>query len=190
MIIQPTLFPVDEIDTESSCVPIKDLKIELHYGDCLKLMPDIPDGSIDMVMADPPYGTTACKWDSIIPLEPMWEQLKRVIKKNGAIALFGTEPFSSHLRLSNLLGFKYDLIWQKDRLTNVFTVKHRFGDVHENISIFYVKQPTYNAQKVKGWIANNRKNCTKKLNYQKVILLKQWVQNIYKQICIPNLFIQ
>ena len=76
--------------------------INLMLGDCLERMKEIPDGSVDMVLADPPYGTTACKWDSVIPFEPMWEQLKRVIKPNGAIVLFGSEPFSSALRMSNI----------------------------------------------------------------------------------------
>ena len=77
-------------------------RLNLWLGDCLELMKTIPDGSVDMILTDPPYGTTACKWDSVIPFEPMWEQLKRIIKPNGAIVLFGSEPFSSHLRMSNL----------------------------------------------------------------------------------------
>ena len=85
--------------------------INLLHGDCLDLMGDIPDGSVDMVMADPPYGTTACKWDSIIPLEPMWEQLKRVIKKNGAIVLMCNQPFTSALIMSNIKMFKYCWVW-------------------------------------------------------------------------------
>ena len=80
----------------------------LMHGDCLERMKEIPSGSVDMVLTDPPYGTTACKWDSIIPLEPMWEQLKRIIKPNGAILLFGQEPFCSLVRMSNLTDFKYD----------------------------------------------------------------------------------
>ena len=85
----------------------------LIKGDCLERMKEIPDGSVDAIICDPPYGTTACKWDSIIPLEPMWEQLKRVIKPNGAIVLFGQEPFSSALRMSNIKNYKYDWIWEK-----------------------------------------------------------------------------
>lgn len=76
--------------------------IELWHGDCLELMKDISDGSVDLVLADPPYGTTACKWDSVIPFEPMWEQLKRIVKRGGTIVLFGSEPFSSLLRISNI----------------------------------------------------------------------------------------
>ena len=85
----------------------------LHLGDCLDVMQDIPDGSVDMVMTDPPFGTTACKWDSVIPFEPMWAQLKRIVKPNGAIVLFGSEPFSSALRCSNLDQYKYDWVWMK-----------------------------------------------------------------------------
>ena len=82
--------------------------IELWCGDCLELMNDISDKSVDMILCDLPYGTTACKWDSIIPFEPLWEQYNRIIKDNGAIVLFGSEPFSSKLRMSNLKMFKYD----------------------------------------------------------------------------------
>jgi DNA modification methylase len=88
---------------------------KLVNADCLEAMRDIPDGSVDMVLTDPPYGTTACKWDSVIPFEPMWEQLKRITKPNGAIVLFGQEPFSSILRVSNIEWFKYDFYWRKNK---------------------------------------------------------------------------
>ena len=91
-------------------------KIELIHGDCLDVMQGIPDGSVDTVIADPPYGTTACKWDSIIPLNPMWKQLKRVIKPNGVIVLFGGEPFSSCLRVSNIKQYKYDWVYRKPQV--------------------------------------------------------------------------
>jgi DNA modification methylase len=87
--------------------------IQLFNDDCLKVLPTIPDKSIDLILTDPPYGTTQCKWDSVIPFEPMWKELKRIIKDNSAIALFGSEPFSSHLRLSNINLFKYDWYWNK-----------------------------------------------------------------------------
>jgi len=87
--------------------------IELMQGDCLEVMKEIPEGSIDMVLADPPYGTTACKWDTVIDLPLMWEQLKRITKPKGAIVLFGSEPFSSVLRCSNIKDYKYDWVWQK-----------------------------------------------------------------------------
>ena len=95
----------------------------LHLGDCLDVMQGIPDGSVDMVCTDPPYGTTACKWDAVIPFEPMWAQLKRIVKPNGAIVLFGSEPFSSTLRCSNLENYKYDWIWMK-RPVNFLNVKN------------------------------------------------------------------
>lgn len=87
--------------------------ITLLQGDCLELLKDIPDGSVDMVLADLPYGTTARKWDTCIPFEPLWEQYKRIIKSNGAIALFGSEPFSSRLRMSNIKWYKFDFVWEK-----------------------------------------------------------------------------
>ena len=133
--------------------------IELMQGDCLERMKEIPDGSVDMILTDPPYGTTACKWDSVIPFEPMWEQLKRIIKPNGAIVLFGSEPFSSFLRCSNLKDYKLDLYWKKEKPTNFFQLKRRAGKVTEVISIFYKKQPTYNPQKftVEHRVKNNPK---------------------------------
>lgn len=123
--------------------------IDLRQGDCLELMKDIPDKSIDMILCDLPYGTTACKWDVVIPFEPLWEQYERVIKDNGAIVLFGSEPFSSFLRVSNIDNYKYDIYWEKERLTNINQVKRRVGKTVETISIFYKKQCTYNPQMVK-----------------------------------------
>lgn len=123
-------------------------KIELYNGDCLELMKSIPDKSVDMILCDLPYGTTACKWDIIIPFEPLWEEYNRVIKDNGAIVLFGSEPFSSTLRLSNLKMYKYDWYWKKERPTNIFQVKRRPAKYCETISVFYKKQCTYNETKV------------------------------------------
>jgi DNA modification methylase len=123
----------------------------LIEGDCLELMPSLADKSIDMILCDLPYGTTACKWDTIIPFEPLWAQYKRLIKNNGAIVLCGQEPFSSLLRSSNLADYKYDWYWQKERITNVFQVKRRAGKVIEPISIFYSNQPTYNYEKDKHY---------------------------------------
>ena len=118
--------------------------MKLLHGDCLDLMSDILDGSVDMVMADPPYGTTACKWDSVIPLEPMWEHLKRVIKKNGAIVMTASQPFTTTLISSNMKMFKYEWIWGKNRPTNFFNAYKMPLKLHENILVFYKKQPTYN----------------------------------------------
>ena len=115
------------------------VNIELKQGDCLELMKDIPDGSVDLVLTDPPYGTTVCKWDSVIPFEPMWEQLNRIIKPNGAICLFGSEPFSSALRMSNIKNFKYDWIWQKSNVMGFLNAKKRPLKETENISVFNSK---------------------------------------------------
>lgn len=108
----------------------------LLQGDCLELLPRIPDNYVDMVLCDPPYGTTACKWDSVIPFEPMWKELKRVIKDKSAIVLFGCEPFSSFLRCSNIKMFKYDWIWDKVKPVGSHVIKYRPMQQSENISVF------------------------------------------------------
>ena len=129
---------------------------KLYKGECLEVMKEIADDSIDAIITDPPYGTTFCKWDSVIPFEPMWEQLNRIIKPNGAIVLFGSEPFSSALRMSNIKNYKYDWIWNKAIGANPLLCKRRPMKYHENISVFYKKQPTYNPQMTKG-IKRNKK---------------------------------
>lgn len=116
-------------------------------GDCLELMPQIPDGSVDMICTDLPYGSTKCKWDVIIPFDKLWEQYNRIIKPNGAILLFGNEPFSSSLRISNLMNYKYDWYWQKDKAANFLFGNKMPLKVIEIISVFYSNQPTYNPQK-------------------------------------------
>lgn len=118
--------------------------ITLFYGDCLEEMKKIPDKSIDMIFADPPYHKIACQWDIIIPFDLMWKGLKRIAKDNAAILLFGSEPFSSQLRLSNLSYFKYDYIWYKNTISNFALAKKQPLRNHEVISVFYKKQPTYN----------------------------------------------
>lgn len=123
---------------------------KIYNEDCLEGMKRIPDGSVDMILCDLPYGTTACKWDTIIPFEPLWEQYERVIKDNGAIILFGSEPFSSKLRSSKLKLYRYDWIWEKDNHTNFLNIKKQPGKRHEVISVFYKKQPTYNPQMWEG----------------------------------------
>ena len=110
--------------------------INLMKGDCLELMKTIPDGSVDLILTDPPYGTTACKWDSVIPFEPMWQELKRIIKPNGAIVLFGSEPFSSALRMSNIKQYKYDWVWDKVSGGNPFNNKVMPMKTTENIIVF------------------------------------------------------
>jgi len=123
--------------------------IDLLHGDCLELMKTIPDGSIDAIITDPPYGTTACKWDSVIDFELMWEQLNRIIKPNGAIVLFGSEPFSSALRMSNIKNYKYDWIWKKNTPTGQILAKKQPLKDNENILVFYKKQCLYNRQMIK-----------------------------------------
>ncbi len=113
-------------------------------GDCLELMKDIPDGSVDMILADLPYGTTACKWDTIIPFEPLWEQYKRIIKPNGAIVLTASQPFTSALVMSNPKMFRYEWVWDKRMATGFLDAKKRPLKVHENILVFYEKLPKYN----------------------------------------------
>ena len=122
----------------------------IYNGDCLEVMKDIPSGSIDMVLADPPYGTTACKWDSIIPLEPMWEQLKRIIKPNGAIVMTASQPFTTTLIASNMKMFRYDLKWIKSAGTGFYNANRMPLRAHEDILIWYKKLPTYNPQKTAG----------------------------------------
>jgi site-specific DNA-methyltransferase (adenine-specific) len=132
--------PMARISREAISYPVSakapKTSIRVFLGDCLDVLPTIPNKSIDFIVADPPYGTTACSWDEVIPFEPLWEELNRVIKKNGVIALFVTEPFSSKLRLSNLEAYKYDLIWDKGKGSNPLLSKKRPMSSHENISIF------------------------------------------------------
>ena len=131
---------------------------DLYRGDCLDVMKDIPDGSVDMILTDPPYGTTACKWDSIIPLEPMWEQLKRIIKPNGAIVMTASQPFTTLLIHSNLKGFKYCWYWEKEKAGNFQLAKKRAMKRIEDVCVFYEKQPNYNPHglvKVDRVIKNN-----------------------------------
>ena len=126
-------------------------KIELYNGDCLEIMKNISDKSVDMILCDLPYGTTACKWDTVIPFEPLWEQYNRIIKDNGAIVLFGSEPFSSALRMSNIKNFKYDWIWDKvNRYTGYGSCKYAPLKRYEIVSVFYKSKPTYNPQMMQG----------------------------------------
>jgi len=121
--------------------------VELHKGDCLEIMKSIPDKSIDAIICDLPYGTTACKWDTIIPFEPLWEQYKRIIKDNGAIVLFGSQPFTSALVMSNPKMFRYSLVWDKKFAGNFANANRMQMKTHEDICLFYSKQPTYNPLK-------------------------------------------
>ena len=136
---------------------------KLYNGDCLEVMDElINQGAVvDMILCDPPYGTTRCKWDIVIPFDEMWKRLNKLIKPNGAILLFGNEPFSSRLRCSNLKNYKYDWIWQKKRPSLFQHANRRPMKDHELISVFYKKQPTYfniNLEGKKKPTNNYRKN--------------------------------
>ena len=147
--------------------------IDLRQGDCLELMKSIPDGSVDCVIADVPYGTTACKWDSVIDFDLMWAELKRIVKPNGATVLFGSEPFSSALRMSNIEQYKYDWIWRKNIATNFLHAKRQPLRASENISVFIGGASYYHPQMTIGhkptsssrgvsehklWAGTNRRN--------------------------------
>lgn len=116
----------------------------IYYGDCLELMPLISDKSIDMILCDLPYGTTACKWDVVIPFEPLWKQYKRIIKDNGAIVLFGRNPFFAKLICSNEKLYKYELIWDKNAGTDFAQANNKPITIHENIAVFSNGKITYN----------------------------------------------
>ena len=126
------------------------MNTKLYNGDCLELMKDIPDKSIDLILCDLPYGTTACKWDTVLPFNRLWEQYKRVITDRGAIVLFGSEPFSTELRHSNLRMFRYDWVWKKPKGSGFMNAKKLPLKNHELISVFYKKLPTYNPQMTPG----------------------------------------
>ena len=120
-------------------------KKEILLGDCLELMKDIPNGSIDMILCDLPYGTTACKWDSIIPMDLLWVEYKRIIKPNGAIVLTASMPFTAKLVSSNYEMFKHEWIWEKNRGSNFASLKYQPMKEHESVLVFCKKTPTYNA---------------------------------------------
>ena len=119
----------------------------LYNGDCLIEMNNIQEHSVDMILVDPPYGTTPLHWDKAINFEKLWEQYHRIIKPNAAIVIFAQEPFASFVRMSNLKEYRYDWYWEKERLTNVFQIKRRPGKTIENLCVFYKEQCVYNPQK-------------------------------------------
>lgn len=134
------------------------------HGDCLELMKDIPDGSIDMILCDLPYGITGCKWDIIIPFDKLWEQYERIIKYNGAIVLTASQPFTSALVMSNQKMFRYEWIYEKNHATGHLQSKKNPMKAHENILIFYKKLPNYNPQKTHNHKTANK--YTKKVSVQ------------------------
>lgn len=135
--------------------------INLMLGDCLERMKEITDGSVDMILADPPYGSTDCKWDSVISLELMWEELKRIIKPNGAIVMTASQPFTSALSCSNISWLKESLVWHKDLPTGHLNANKMHMRKHEDILVFCEKRPTYNAQK---WQSKPMNSSTRKSN--------------------------
>jgi DNA modification methylase len=127
------------------------MEVNLIQGDCIQVMEELIKNrvKVDAIITDIPYGTTACAWDIIIPFNKMWKCLKSIRKDNSPILLFGNEPFSSYLRISNINEYKYDIYWQKERATNIFQLKRRPAKVIETINVFYNKQCTYNPQMTK-----------------------------------------
>lgn len=141
--------------------------INLFHGDCLEVMKEFPDGSLDMILCDLPYGTTQNKWDSVIPFDKLWEQYERTIKDNGAIVLFAQTPFDKVLGASNLKLLKYEWIWDKKLGTGHLNAKKMPLKRHENILVFYKKLPTYNPQMTKGDSYNKGMVHGKSSNYGK-----------------------
>lgn len=139
-------------------IDIKELENKIINADCMDILKQLPDKCIDTIICDLPYGTTACSWDSIIPFNKLWEQYKRIRKDNTPIVLFGSEPFSTYLRMSNMKEYRYDLIWKKERPTNPLSAKKNPLKYTENISVFYNKFPIYNPQIIKRKENNKRNN--------------------------------
>ena len=121
--------------------------MKLMQGDCLERMKEIPDGSVDMVLTDPPYGTTACKWDTVIDLEAMWSELKRITKPNGAIVMTANQPFTSRLVMSNPKMYRHQWVWDKATISNPMQARYQPLRQHEDVLVFGVKRPNYNPQK-------------------------------------------
>lgn len=139
---------------------------KIYNEDCLEGMKRIPDKSVDMILCDLPYGVTACKWDSVIPFEPLWEQYNRIIKDNGAVVLFGSEPFSSNLRMSNIENFKYKWTWIKNQATNHLHAKRMPMRKTEDINVFFKNSSWYNPQKTYGHIpTSSAKGCSNGVIY-------------------------
>ena len=168
--------------------------MQLLHGDCLELMKGIPDKSVDMILCDLPYGTTACAWDSIIPVNSLWEQYKRIIKRGGIIALFGSEPFSTMLRAANLDWFKYDWIWEKEQSSSGLTAQTQPLKKHEIISVFYqtyseAYDTTNMFDALKDYMISEREKCGL-LSKEIRNLLGSYMASHYftrkTQFCIPT----
>jgi site-specific DNA-methyltransferase (adenine-specific) len=133
------IIPQYYLFARRKCVkPYYDHKgITIYRGDCLEVMPDIPDGLFDMVMADPPYGITACKWDSIIPIKPMWKELKRLVRPSGVIVMTASQPFTTTLISSNMEMFRYCWVWEKTKAGNFQQAKNSPLKKHEDVAVFF-----------------------------------------------------
>jgi len=142
--------------------------MKLMQGDCLELMKDIPDKSIDMILCDLPYGTTACSWDTIIPFEPLWEQYNRIIKDNGAIVLTASQPFTSALIMSNPRIYRYNWVYEKSKSSNFMTAKKQPMKNYEDVCVFYKKQPTYNPLMEWVGIKDKRKKLAQESSYSQI----------------------
>ena len=140
-------------------------EIELYHGDCLEVMKDIPDGSVDMILCDLPYGTTQNKWDSVIDLNKLWAEYTRIIKDNGAIVLFAQSPFDKVLGYSNISMLKYEWIWKKENATGFLNANKSPMKIHENILVFYKHQCTYNPQMREGFKSYSMSNGKHSSNY-------------------------
>ena len=145
---EPSLYDTSYKPYKAHELDYRDENNWLMYGDCLERMREIPDGSVDMIMVDVPYGTTACKWDEIIPLEPMWESINRAVKDNAAIVMTASQPFTSVLITSNLGGHKYNWTWIKNTKLGHLVARHRPLAQSEDICVFGVGKPTYNPQMI------------------------------------------
>ena len=157
---------------------LKTKTMKLYKGDCLEVMKTIENNSIDAIITDPPYGTTACKWDSVIDFKLMWEQLNRIIKPNGAIVLFSAQPFTSALVMSNPKMFRYDFTWDKKKLTGVLNAKKMPLRRHEDICVFYKKLPTYNPQKTyNGKKTGIKKHIVNSENYRKTDKVSTYIDD-------------
>lgn len=133
------------------------MNIKLAIGNCLEVMKNIPDKSVDMILCDLPYGTTACKWDSVIPFEPLWAEYKRVAKDNAAIVLFAAQPFGSYLVTSNPKTWKQTLIWKKNCASNFLNANRQHLAIHEEVHLFSFGKSTYNPQKHSGKPYKNKR---------------------------------
>ena len=153
--------------------------MELLNGDCLELMKSIPDGSIDAIITDPPYWTTACKWDSVIPFEPMWKELKRIIKPNGAIVLFGSEPFSSALRMSNINMYRHEWYWNKNNSAGFVTAKIRPFSIIENVIVFSKNKANYYPQMETRGKPRDKSGYSKSNNYNVTPSKSESKSNVY-----------